>query len=322
MKSAVPLKQLRAAFGTRLQEQVRLANYTTSRAGGPADALIIAQSVQELEEAVRSLWDMSVPFIILGSGSNILFSDAGYRGVILLNRARNLKVDAHHAPISVWAESGTNLGTIARQVALRGLSGLEWAGTIPGSLGGAVYGNAGAFGSDMQASLILAEILHPVRGKESWLVERLQYSYRSSILKQGGDPVVILAAKMKLTQSTPEAVQAKMEGFAAHRRRTQPPGASMGSTFRNPPGDYAGRLIEAAGLKGTTIGGAEISPLHANFIITHPGASAADIWGLIELMRRSVLDKFGVELELEIECLGEWPAGVSPAGSWQVESNG
>lgn len=322
MKSAVPLKELRAAFGARLQENVRMANYTTARVGGPADALIIAQSAQELEDAVRTLWKMSIPFRILGSGSNILFSDAGYRGVILINRARNLKVDAHHTPIRVIAESGTNLGTIARQVALRGLSGLEWASTIPGSLGGAVYGNAGAFGSDMHSSLILAEILHPTRGKESWPVERMQYSYRSSILKQGGDEVIILAAHMKLLQSTVEAVQAKMEGFSAQRRRTQPPGASMGSTFRNPPGDYAGRLIEAAGLKGRTLGGAEISTMHANFIITHPGATAADIWGLIELMRRSVLDKFGIELELEIECLGEWPAGVNPAGSWLTESNG
>jgi UDP-N-acetylmuramate dehydrogenase len=321
MKSTVPLKELRTVFGARLQEHVRMANYTTAHVGGPADALIIAQSAQELEEAVQTLWKMSIPFRILGSGSNILFSDAGYRGVILINRTRNLRVEAHSTTIRVRAESGTNLGTIARQVAQRGLSGLEWASTVPGSLGGAVYGNAGAFGSDMHSSLILAEILHPVRGKEVWPVERLQYSYRSSILKRSGDPVVILAAEMKLTQSTVEAVKGKMEGFSTQRRRTQPPGASMGSTFRNPPGDYAGRLIEAAGLKGQALGGAEISQLHANFIISQPGATAADIWGLIELVRRSVLNKFGVELELEIECLGEWPDGVSSVGSLPVEGN-
>ncbi len=144
-------------------------------------------------------------------------------------------------------------------------------------MGGAIYGNAGAYGGDMNGSLLLAEILHPT-GKELWSVERMQYQYRSSLLKRERTAsAVILAARLKLERSSPGSVQEKMEAFSARRRSTQPPGASMGSMFKNPPGDYAGRLIEAAGLKGTRIGDAEISTVHANFFVNHGKASAADI---------------------------------------------
>jgi UDP-N-acetylmuramate dehydrogenase len=304
--TSTPLSALRSAFGDRLQENVVMANYTTANVGGPVDAMLILHTSTELENAARRLWEMNVPFQILGAGSNVLASDAGIRGVVLINHARNVKIDAHSPTPSVWAESGANLGGVARQVVLRGLSGLEWAGSIPGTVGGAVYGNAGANGGDTAGNLLLAEILHQSEGRVSWPVERLEYSYRSSSLKRRPGQCVILAARLKLSYSQPDDVQLKMDGFNTKRRQTQPPGASMGSMFKNPPGDYAGRLIEAAGLKGTRVGGAEISSIHANFFVTHDRATAADIMKLIELAQKKVHDQFGIKLELEIEILGEW----------------
>lgn len=300
------LDQLRAAFGSRLQENVVMANYTTARVGGPADGLLIVHSAAELEDAVRQLWRLSSPYIILGSGSNVLFSDRGYRGLVLINRAKTVKIDVHGGAPTVWVESGANLGALARQVALRGLSGLEWAATIPGTVGGAVYGNAGAHGSDMASNLLLAEILHREKGKESLDGAALAFSYRSSALKRQPGERVILAARLKLSLSTVEEVRRRMDEYAQRRRQTQPAGASLGSMFKNPPGDFAGRLIEAAGLKGTRIGGAVVSQVHANFFVNDQKATAADYGKLINLVQQKVFEKFGVMLELEVEMQGEW----------------
>ncbi len=307
-KTSLPLDALRKLFGEHLQENVVLSNYTTAHVGGPADALLPVNSLAELEQAVLKLWELKVPMTILGSGSNILVSDKGLRGVVVLNRARNVKIDSRGDLPSVWAESGANLGHMARQIALRGLSGLEWAANIPGSIGGAVYGNAGAHGGDMQGNLILADILHPTNGKETWPGERMQYEYRSSLLKREHSPAVILTARFRLEPGSSPEIKAKMEKFSEHRRRTQPPGATMGSMFKNPPGDYAGRLIEAAGLKGRIIGGAEISPIHANFFVNHGKATATDIYNLVHLARQRVADQFGAQLELEIELVGDFTA--------------
>ncbi len=283
-----------------------MANYTTAHVGGPVDAMLILHTSAELESAVRRLWEMNIPFFLIGAGSNVLVSDSGIRGVVLVNRARNVKIDAHSAEPSVWAESGATLSGIAHQVAVRGLNGLEWAATIPGTLGGAVYGNAGAHGGDIQSQLILAEILHRSEGKVSWPVEKLEYAYRSSILKRRPGEAVVLSARLRLALAEQDEVQARIDEFSTSRRQTQPPGASMGSMFKNPPGDFAGRLIDAAGLKGTRIGGAEISAIHANFFVNIEHATAADIANLIELARQKVYEKSGVSLELEIEKLGEW----------------
>ncbi len=302
----LPLSDLRAAFGDHLQENVRMSNYTTSQVGGTADAFLNVYSAEELEKAALTLWRLAVPFRVIGSGTNILVSDRGIREVVINNRAKTVKVDAHHTPPTVWAESGANLSSVARQVALRGLAGLEWAAPIPGTVGGAVYGNAGAHGADMSGNLVLAEILHPIYGKQAYSSEQMGYAYRSSLLKRQREGAVILAARLQLSQDTPEQVQQRMEANLAQRRKTQPAGASLGSMFKNPPGDYAGRLIEAAGLKGKRIGGAEISSQHANFFINHAGATAEDIHQLLLLARKMVAEKFGVTLELEIELIGEW----------------
>ncbi len=300
------ISELRNLFGDRLQENVSMANYTTARVGGNAEAMLIAHTTQDLERAAQKLWEHDVPFYLLGAGSNILVSDQGLSGVVIINRARNIKIDVHSEPVTVLAESGANLGSVARQVALRGLSGLEWAATIPGSVGGAVYGNAGAHGGDMAGNLVLAEILHRNQGKQTWTVEQMAYSYRSSALKRNPGQAIILDARMQLTPSTVQAVQERMEANSAQRRQTQPPGASLGSMFKNPAEDYAGRLIEAAGLKGARMGGVEISPIHANFFVNNDQATASDIWKMIQMARKAVQEKFGITLELEVELLGEW----------------
>lgn len=302
----IPMEELREAFGPKLHENVRLANYTTAHVGGLVPALISINTLDELIEAANTLWHDSVPFIILGSGSNILVSDQGLDTIVLHNRAHNLKMDTKPDYPSIYAESGAILGTVARQSALRGLSGMEWAAPVPGTVGGAVYGNAGAHGSDTEASLKMAKILHKTEGIEDWPVEKLAYQYRSSVLKREQLPVVILSAIFKVVRTSHEEAWEKINTFQAHRKVTQPPGASMGSIFKNPVGDYAGRLIEDAGLKGRRIGRAMISPMHANFIINLEGATAQDIWTLMKIAQDTVQEKYGITLEPEIELIGEF----------------
>ncbi len=306
---------LREKFGESLQENVVLSNYTTAHVGGPADGLIVATSSKELEDIFTTLWKLNCPVYLLGSGANVLVSDAGFRGIVVINHARNVKIDVHHAIPSVWAESGANLGGIARQAALRNLSGLEWATTVPGTVGGAVFGNAGAFGSNTAASLKVAEILHPIYGKQEWPVEKLEYGYRSSWLKRNPGQVVILAARFELSVDNPEAIQARMSDFSARRRASQPQGASMGSMFKNPEGDHSARLIEAAGLKGTRVGGAHISEKHANFFINDNNATASDLFSLIQIAKTRVHEVFGVSLELEVELVGDFSLSGKTSGN-------
>lgn len=306
MPQTLPLEELRRLFGARLQENVPLARLTSARIGGPADLLLEAESADDLAESVSQLWRLDVPFIMLGGGSNILISDAGVRGVVIHNRARAVAWHAERQPPQVWAESGANFGALARQAAQKGLSGLEWAGGIPGTIGGAVFGNAGAHGGDMAANLRLAEVLHRYDGRQKWRLDNLRYSYRSSVLKEGLGQAVVLSATLNLAVGDPAAIEAKMNEYLAHRRHTQPPGASMGSMFKNPPGDYAGRLIEAAGLKGLRVGEVQISELHANFFVNLGQGRAADALALLHKAQAVVAEKTGVALELEVELVGEW----------------
>ncbi len=308
--------EVQELLGDRLILDAALKRHTAAQVGGPADGLIEIRSLEELEQTVSILWQYQCPFLILGGGSNVLVSDVGVRKIVLINRARQVHFDELDGQPVVRAESGANFGLVARQAAKRGLSGLEWAAGIPGTIGGAVFGNAGAHGADIASNLLVADILHQTGGWESWAVERLGFAYRDSALKRKAVPdgqtyptsprTVIMSAVFQLVRSTPEKVQAKIDEFIVYRRKTQPPGASMGSMFKNPPADHAGRLIEAAGLKGHRLGDAKISDLHANFFINLGQASAKDIHQLICLARDSVFDKFGVKLDLEIELIGEW----------------
>ena len=299
----IPLPSLRAAFGDRLQENVSLAAYTSARIGGNADAFIIAHSADELAEIVSQLWEMNIPYLLLGSGSNLLISDAGFHGVAVLNKAKEIRFNEGENP-SVNAESGVTMSRLANQSATRAFAGLEWAATVPGPVGGAVYGNAGAFGGDMAGALLHVKLLTKA-GRETWTVEDMRYVYRSSTLKGVAIKAIILSAEMKLKKGEQAQIQERMRSFIQKRKDTQPPGASMGSMFKNPEGDYAGRLIEEAGLKGTRIGNVEISDIHANFFINHGETKASDVIALVQLAQESVKEKFGVSLELEIEVVGE-----------------
>ena len=301
---ARPIDVLYAKLGDRVKENVSLAPYTSARIGGPADILITADSADDLARIIKLLCKQDLDYIMLGGGSNVLVSDKGVRGVIVLNRAKAIRFHNGDQP-SVTVESGVVFSNLANRCASKGLAGLEWAATVPGTIGGAVYGNAGAFGGDVASNLIWAE-LFTENGREKFTVEQMGYGYRTSVLKRNEIDAIVLSAELSLKNSTKEEVTVKIKQFSAHRKATQPPGASMGSMFKNPNGDYAGRLIEAAELKGTRIGNAEISPVHGNFFINHANTKAEDIRALIQLAQKTVKEKLGVTLELEVELIGEW----------------
>jgi UDP-N-acetylmuramate dehydrogenase len=196
--------------------------------------------------------------------------------------------------------------TIARLSIARGLKGFEWGVSVPGTIGGGAVNNAGAHGGDMAGSLTAVDIAVKDSAVERWSKDRLGYGYRESALKHAPLPFVILKVELQLSSGhDPVTLQATADSFIAHRRRTQPPGASLGSMFKNPPGDYAGRLIEAAGLKGVQSGGVMISPIHANFFVNTGTGTSADYLTLIRLVQQTVSQKFRVVLELEVEVIGE-----------------
>ena len=295
---------LRQKFGDAVQENVSLAPYTSARIGGPADVFVVVKSASIFTDVMTVLWNYGMPYHILGGGSNVLISDKGVREVVVLNKAKEVQFETGDSP-TVWCEAGVVFSNLANRCASKGLAGLEWAATVPGTVGGAVYGNAGAFGGDMSANLIWADVLTK-NGREKMSVEQMGYNYRTSVLKRGEIKAIVLSALLRLKNSTKEEVSVKIEQFSERRKAAQPPGASMGSMFKNPAGDHAGRLIEAAGLKGTRIGTAEISTLHGNFFVNHGETRASDVRELIDLTRTTVKQKFGVELELEVELVGEW----------------
>ena len=283
-----------------------MSAYTSARVGGPADAVLIVRNGEELVEVSKRMWEKEIPFILIGGGSNILVSDKGIRELLIINRARSVRFNDNFEDPQLRVESGTSMNDLAQKAALLELGGLEWAATVPGSLGGAIYGNAGAFNGDMAGNVKTVDLIQPGTGYQTWPVERMQYSYRSSILKREHQAVVILSAELSVFISSTQIIREKMELNSTARRNTQPPGASMGSIFKNPQGDYAGRLIENAGLKGKKVGNAEISDVHANFIVNHGSSCASDIRKLITIAQNEVRKTSGIELELEIEMVGEW----------------
>jgi UDP-N-acetylmuramate dehydrogenase len=295
---------LRERFGSQVQENVLLAPYTTAHIGGPADFLITVRDREELAAAALTCWESALPYTLLGIGSNILVSDKGVRGIVILNKAKATEFRTGANPV-VWAESGVVFSNLAHRCAAQGLSGLEWAATIPGTVGGAVYGNAGAFGGDTAHDLLKAEILTK-SGRSWWTAEKMGYGYRSSALKNHSEEAVILSAEFGLKNGDAAGIKATIEQLTMRRKASQPPGASMGSMFKNPPGDFAGRLIEASGLKGTRIGNAEISTVHANFFVNNGSTLASDVKELILLAQKTVKEKQDIELELEVELIGEW----------------
>ncbi len=303
-------KRFGEIFGDDFKADVSLARYSSARVGGPAEMFVTVHNAAELQTAVELSHVMNIPYTILGGGSNVLIADGGVKGLVILNKARNVSFRNTGFSVVCAVESGMNLSSLGRQCIAKGLAGLEWAVSVPGTVGGAVVGNSGAHGGDMAGTLLAATIWEPGQGVRIYSNEEFNYAYRDSVLKQEQDEDksrrVVLSAELELKPETVEVLMARADGFVAHRKQTQPGGASMGSMFKNPEHYYAGYLIEAAGLKGYRSGGAMISEKHANFFVNDQEATAEDIRSLIAEAWNSVREQFGVELELEVEMVGEW----------------
>ena len=297
-------------FGDKFQLGTPLAKYTSARVGGPAEMFLTVDNALELQTAVELAYAHHLDYFILGGGSNILVSDQGMAGLVIMNRAKTVHFRHTGAHVVCTVDSGMNFSSLARQCIGKGLGGLEWAIGIPGTIGGAVVGNAGAHGGEMAAVLLAANIWEPGRGARMYSNEELKYSYRSSLLKleQERDLArrVVLSAELQLTPEAVDILAGRAAGFTAYRKQTQPGGASMGSMFKNPPSYYAGYLIETAGLKGYQVGNVRISDKHANFFVSDGEASAEDIRALIAEAWHKVREQFGVEMELEVELVGDW----------------
>jgi UDP-N-acetylmuramate dehydrogenase len=298
------LDGLAKALGKRVKRDEPLAPYTAMRVGGPADLLVVCGSVDEVVEVVALARQHKVKWLLLGGGCNVLVADRGVRGLVIVNRAASIAFDES----CVRAEAGALLAMLARQAVERGLGGLEWAAGLPGAVGGAVVGNAGAFEGDVSGVLLGATVLGPDGQVAERPNEWFEFDYRASRIKQEkpGQRSVVLAATFGLEQGDPQALAARASEILEWRRTRHPSGATMGSTFKNPPESHAGYLIEQAGLRGCFIGGARISELHGNFFMNTGDATAADVLALIEYARTEVKRRFDVELELEIELVGDW----------------
>jgi len=302
--------RLRSLLGERLQTDEPLAKFTVARLGGVADYLFVTQPddpIEKLAAVAQAAWDDDLPVRIIGGGANILVSDAGVRGLTIINKIGQVKFGDWHDGRTVSATSGTNLIMLARQCQQQGISGMEWAISVPGSVGGAVVNNAGAHGSDMSDSVADVVVMDAENGVQLYTTADLAYDYRYSTLKARKDRrFAVLLTTLILPHDDPKQIQAKMDEFKAYRKETQPPGASLGSIFKNPKGDYAGRLIEQCGLKGYRIGNVQVSSVHANFFINIGDATATEYFALIEHVRAVVYQETSIMLEIEIELVGDW----------------
>jgi UDP-N-acetylmuramate dehydrogenase len=286
-----------------------LAPHTTYRIGGAADWYLEAQG--GMESLAAGCHRRGVPLTLLGNGSNLLIADEGVEGLVVRPVDTSIEVRGD----VITAAAAARMVKIAQAAEKAGLEGMEWALGIPGTVGGSVHNNAGCFGSDIASTVVR---VHGVTGegeKATWTREECAFGYRTSAFRQGSlAGGLVRGAEFQLRQGDPAAVRSRMEEVQRERRATQPvTGRSTGSVFKNPPGDYAGRLIEAAGLKGRRTGGAMVSAEHANFIVNAGGASAADVAALVRLVQVAIEARFGVHLEPEIEVLGRWPHGVPEA---------
>jgi len=283
-----------------------LCRHTSFAIGGPADLFIVARGLAELRELLEVAWAMAVPVLALGSGTNILVADAGVRGLVIINDCHESSIDGDGLLI---VQSGAPLRRLALETATQGWAGLEWAVGIPGTVGGAVAGNAGAYGGCMADAVRWVSWLHPERGLERVDAQALEYGYRSSRIKrepQRERRPVVLEAALQLAPSDAQELVCKVESLTAQRKMRTPEGHCAGSIFKRTELYPAGLLIEQAGLKGHHIGGAEVSTKHANFVMNAGGATAAEVRALIELIQEKVWAAFGQRLEPEIEFVGQW----------------
>jgi UDP-N-acetylmuramate dehydrogenase len=284
---------------------VNLARRTSLKVGGPADWYSEPADLAGLLADIDFATHHGIPLKVIGGGSNLLISDDGIEGLVTRPTMHEHTLETNGEAAVLGVGAGANLGALARSLARRGWSGLEWAATVPGCVGGAVVNNAGAFGSSTADCLLSATLL--VAGSpQTFQNADLGYEYRTSVLKRGEIHGLVLEARFGLRRSDPAESQQMINQYQAQRTATQPRILSAGSVFANPSGDYSGRLLEAAGAKGMHRGAAEISAQHANFIVNHGGATARDVFELMVAARDLVAEKFGVRLEAEIELAGRW----------------
>jgi UDP-N-acetylmuramate dehydrogenase len=301
------------AFGTAIQRRIGvktsrdepLARFTTMRVGGPADLFASVHNIHELRAIVRFARSRGVALTLLGRGSDVVIADDGIRGLVVQNRAEGSRIEGER----YIAESGVPMARAATETQKAGLTGLEFGLAIPGTVGGAVWANAGAHDGDVAGILESADVLLGDGTEASLTAAELELQYRDSRLKHHPDEVV-LAATFRLATAEPALIASRLDEIKRWRREHQPLGIpSAGSTFRNPPGESAGRLIDGLGWKGRTRGGATVSPKHANFIVNDRKGTAADVRGLVDEVAATVERETGIVLEPEVVFLGDWGDG-------------
>lgn len=306
---------LQAAGLQRVRADEPLSRHTSWRIGGPADYLGVAKTHEALTGAIQAAQKHEIPWLVLGGGSNVLASDRGVDGVVIVNRIKGMKIEKRHGLFEVEAGSGNFFAQLALFTARQGYSGLEWGVAIPGTIGAGIVNNAGAHHGDVEKTLLRVEGSDPDGSTKVVQPEVLGFRYRDSSLKGGdsGLPVtatrtIITRAWFRIEPDHDNRALALVEELMRQRNETQPISEpSAGSTFKNPTGSSAGALIERVGLKGVRIGGAEFSKKHGNFIVNLGGASASDIVQLVHLARVRVMNECGVYLEPEVQVIGRWP---------------
>jgi UDP-N-acetylmuramate dehydrogenase len=303
---------LEQATGLKVLREEPMSKHNSLRIGGPAELFVEVSRVEQLVAVVLFARRHGIPYLVLGNGTNVLVSDYGINGLVIHNRTATISHEVLDASTALWhVDSGVLFSRLARLSCETGWTGQEWATSVPGSVGGGVVSNAGAHGKELKDDLLYVTLLTRDGLVEQWPADRLELGYRTSRFKAHGyramsPPEIILAAGIKLYRDTHHQCQAIMRGFLQERQAKQPQGKSAGSTFKNPPGTSAGYLIEQVGLKGYRHGQAQFSPKHANFMMNLGGATAADVLYLMDLARRRVKEQFGIELEPEIEFVGDF----------------
>jgi UDP-N-acetylmuramate dehydrogenase len=305
--------EIQRRVGVKTSRDEPLARFTTMRVGGPADLFATVHNLFELRALVRFARQRGLPHVILGRGSDLVISDRGIRGLVIQDRAEGSRVEGGR----YIADAGVPMARAATEAQKAGLTGLEFGLAIPGTVGGAVWANAGAHDADVAGVLVSARVLGADGVETIVPVADLRLGYRDSRFKHpSGDspPELILDGTFALAQADPDVIKARLDEIRRWRQAHQPLGLpSAGSVFRNPDGDSAGRLIDAAGLKGFRIGGAVVSEKHANFIVNDQKGTAADVRRLGDHVRAVVAEATGIDLVYEVEFLGDWEGWPWPA---------
>ena len=303
--------------GVKAERAAPLAKLTTMRVGGPADLLVTAHNGFELRALIRFARSRSIPLTLLGRGSNVVISDRGIRGLVVHVRAEGSRVET----TAYIAEAGVPMARAATETQKAGLTGLEFGLAVPGTVGGAVWANAGAHGSDVKAVIESADVLLADGSEARLPAEELALEYRESRFKDqppDGTGEIVLGARFRLEEASADRIKERLDDIRRWRQAHQPLGLpSAGSTFRNPAeGPSAGALIEAAGLKGLQQGGATVSEKHANFVVNDRKGTATDVRRLVDIVRARIRDEAGVELVPEVVFLGDWDGWP-----WPIDAN-